>query len=99
MERDSRNTTDEREHGHQGCHGGIGDGRLAYETNNRAAKMIGVWLLWNDGPVDGVGGAGPDRCGIANSDQNLLRDRWLGVVQWRLPFARSSAFRSVPCNL
>ena len=30
-----------REHGHQGCQSGIGDGRLAYETNNQAAKMIG----------------------------------------------------------
>ena len=36
MERDSRNTTDEREHGHQGCHGSIEDSRVAYETNSRA---------------------------------------------------------------
>jgi len=41
----------------------------------------------------------PDRCGIASSDQNLPRDRWLGVVQWPPPFARSSACRSVPCDL
>jgi hypothetical protein len=41
LERNSRITPDEREHGHQGCLGGIGDGRLAYETNNQVAKMIG----------------------------------------------------------
>jgi hypothetical protein len=47
----------------------------------------------------GIGGAGPDRCGIASSDQNLPRDRWPGVVQRLPPFARSSACRSVPCDL
>ena len=47
----------------------------------------------------GIGDAGPDRCGIASSDQSLLRDRWLAVVQWPPPFARSSACLSVPCGL
>ncbi len=45
-----------------------------------------------------IGDAGPDRCGIASSDQNLPRYRRLGVVQEPPPFARSSACRTVPCG-
>jgi hypothetical protein len=44
----------------------------------------------------GIGGAGPDRCGIASSGRNLLRNRWLGVALWPPPFARSSAKRHGP---
>jgi len=47
----------------------------------------------------GISGAGPVRCGIASSDQNLPRDKWPGVARWPPPFARSSACRSVPCGL
>ena len=47
----------------------------------------------------GIGGAGPVRCGIPNSDQNLLTDRWLGLGRVLQPFVRSTACRSVPCDL
>ena len=62
-------------------------------------NYLGVATLERRPRRRGIGGAGPDRCGIASSDQNLPRDRWLGVVQWPPPFARSSACRSVPCDL
>src|ERR1039457_888537 len=60
---------------------------------------LGVATLERLPRLWGIGGAGPDRCGIASSGRNLLRDRWLGVALWPPPFARSSACRSVPCDL
>ncbi len=60
--------------------------------------FIGVWLFRTT-VQEGYNRRGPDRCGIANSDQNLLRDRWPGVGQWLPPFVRSSACRSVPYDL
>ena len=60
---------------------------------------LGVATLERRPRRRGIGDAGPDRCGIASSDQNLPRDRWLGVAQSPPPFARSSACRSVPCDL
>jgi len=47
----------------------------------------------------GIGGAGPVRCGIPSSDQNPLTDRWLGVGRGLQPFAQSIACRSVPFDL
>jgi len=41
--------------------------------------QLGVATLERRSKAQGIGGAGPDRCGIASSDQNPLTDRWLGV--------------------
>src|ERR1039458_10884435 len=57
---------------------------------------LGVATLERRPRLWGIGGAGPDRCGIASSGRNLLRDRWLGVALWPPPFARSSAKRHGP---
>jgi cytochrome c2 len=65
----------------------------------RSRTNLGVATLERRPSRWGIGGAGPDRCGIASSDQNLLRDRWRGVARWPPPLARSSACRSAPCDL
>jgi len=62
------------------------------------AKHLGVATLERRSRR-GRDGAGPDRCGIASNDQNLLRDIWLGVERWPPPFSRSTACQSVPCDL
>ena len=61
--------------------------------------LMGVATLERRPRQLGIGGADPDRCGIASSHQSRLRGRWLGVGRWPPPSARSSACRNVPCDL
>src|SRR5229473_536624 len=75
--------------------------QLAWQRSVKKLKLnrLGVATLERRPRRRGIAGAGPDRCGIANSDQNLLRGRWLEVARWPPPFAQSSACRNVPCGL
>ena len=68
-------------------------------TVTKTGFETGVATLEQRSRRRGIGGVGPDRCGIASSDQNLLTSRWLEVVRGLQPFARSSACRSVPFDL
>jgi hypothetical protein len=83
------------------CLRGLGHCRDTCDPRQKDKSQIrlGVATLERRPRPRGIGGAGPDRCGIASSDQNLPRDRWPEGVQWPPPFARSSACRSVPCDL
>ena len=69
--------------------------RILQESPNH----LGVATLEQRSRRRGISGLGPDRCGIASSDQNLLTSRWLEVGRWPQPFVRSSACRSVPFDL
>src|SRR5438477_10832998 len=64
-----------------------------------AGNEMGVAILERRSRERGIRAVGPDRCEIASSDQSRLRDKPPGVVRWPAPSARSSAFRSAPCDL
>ena len=54
------------------------DGERLLESKEVGDNVMGVAIL-EPRSRRGIAGAGPDRCGIASSDQNLLRDIWLGA--------------------